>query len=213
MRLDVLIGCESSGVVREAFRALGHNAWSNDLLPADDASPYHIQGDVRDQLHKGWDIGIFHPTCTYMALSGAKHFYIDWDVRKGRYEPRWRALEEGVEFFLECLNAPIPAVCVENPKMMGYARDLIIAGGGTFTRQSVQPYHHGHLEQKETLLHLKGLEPIEPTDNVYDAMMLLPEKERAKVHHAYPGKNRWKIRSKSFPGIWNAAAQQWAGLA
>lgn len=214
-RLRVLVACEYSGRVREAFRRLGHDAWSCDLLPSEDDSPHHIQGDVlpilgansyytQNRYH--WDLMIAHPPCTYMANSGAKHLYLGMKKENGRNEDRWSRMAEAAAFFCKLLNADIPYIAIENPVMVGHALDLV---GQNFT-QSIQPWQFGHKEVKRTCLWLKGLPALSPTDNVYDEMMALPYSERAKVHYASPGPDRWKERSRTYQGIADAIAHQWA---
>ena len=115
--MRVLVACEYSGKVREAFRKLGHDAWSCDLLPADDNSPYHYQGDVFDIIDQGWDLMIAHPPCTYLTNAG-----VSWLYRK---EGRWDQMKDGAEFFRRLLDAPIPKIAVENPIMHKYAVEII----------------------------------------------------------------------------------------
>jgi hypothetical protein len=203
--MRVLVGCECSGVVREAFRALRHDAWSCDLKPAEDGSPFHIQGDVLDHLADGWDLGIFHPVCRYLTNSGAKHLYLGMRKENGINPDRWAKMEAGAAFFLKLLNSPIPKVAVENPIMHRHAKAII----GVQQTQIVQPWMFGHLETKATCLWLRGLPPLEPTNNVYDAMMALPIAERARVHHMPPGPNREADRSRTLPGIGAAMARFW----
>ena len=195
--MRILVACEYSGKVREAFRKLGHDAWSCDLLPADDNSPYHIQGDVLEQLDKGWDLMIAHPPCTYLTNAG-----VSWLYKK---EGRWDDMREGAEFFKALLDAPIPKIAVENPIMHKYAVETI----GRRQDQVIQPWMFGHTEQKATCLWLKGLEPLVPTNNVKDEMMKLDPKVRQRLHYLPPSKDRWKIRSETYQGIADAFAAQW----
>lgn len=195
--MRVLVACEYSGKVREAFRKLGHDAWSCDLLPADDNSPYHIQGDVLEQLDKGWDLMIAHPPCTYLTNAG-----VSWLYKK---EGRWDDMREGAEFFKALLNCNIPKIAVENPIMHKYAVEII----GRRQDQVIQPWMFGHTEQKATCLWLKGLPPLTPTDNVKEEMMKLSPKERQRLHYLPPSKDRWKIRSETYQGIADAMAAQW----
>ena len=203
--MRVLVACESSGTVREAFRALGHDAWSADLLPADDGSPRHFTGDARGLLGDGWDLLVAHPPCTYLTNAGVRWLY----NRDGsRNEARWSSMREGAGLFLAFWNAPVPRVCVENPVMHGHARSLV---GAAFT-QSVQPYQFGHREVKRTCLWLRGLPPLVPTGDLKAETMALPYAERAKVHWMSPGADRWKARSKTYTGIAEAMASQWGGI-
>ena len=196
--MRVLIACESSGHVRQAFRSLGHEAYSCDLLPSDDDSPYHIQGDVLKELDKGWDLMIAHPPCTYLCNSGVSHLH----TKKGR----WEAMREGVAFFKALWNCDIPLICIENPIMHGYAKDLIGCGQQA---QTVQPYWFGHLEQKATCLWLKGLDKLEKTNDVEKAMLKLPKNKRQRLHYLPPSADRWKIRSATYKGLASAMASQW----
>ena len=196
--MRVLIACESSGHVREAFRSLGHEAYSCDLLPSDDASPYHIQGDVLKELGKGWDLMIAHPPCTYLCNSGVSHLHTK--------EGRWEAMREGAAFFKALWNCDIPLICIENPIMHGYAKDLIGCGQQA---QTVQPYWFGHLEQKATCLWLKGLDKLEKTNDVEKAMLKLPKNKRQRLHYLPPSADRWKIRSATYKGLASAMASQW----
>lgn len=195
--MKALVGCEFSGVVRRALRALGVDAWSCDLLPAADGSPYHLQCDVRDLLDRDWLMGIFHPTCTYLTNSGVRWLHT---------EPgRWAKMREGAEFFRTLLNAPIPHVAVENPIMHKYAVEII----GRRQDQVLQPHMFGHMETKATCLWLRGLPPLVPTNDVRAATMALPARERGRVHHASPGPDRWKLRSITYEGIARGMAEQW----
>lgn len=185
--MRVLIACEFSGRVRDAFRALGHDAISCDLLPTEAPGP-HVQGDVRPLLRERWDVVIAHPPCTYLTNSG---------VRWLAEDPSRRVHMEGAaEFFLACLAANAPRVCVENPIPHKYARALV----GRYS-QIVHPWQFGHGETKATCLWLKGLPPLRPTDIVSG--------RAATVHRASPGPDRWKVRSRTYPGIAAAMASQW----
>lgn len=203
--MKVLVACEYSGRVREAFRAKGHDAYSCDLLPADDNSPYHIQGDVLPLLKNGWDLLIAHPPCTYLTNAGVCHLYAGGKGSKVRDEQRWQNMEEGAEFFKQFLDAPVDKIAVENPIMHGYAKEII----GQKQTQCVQPWMFGHMEQKATCLWLKNLPPLVETNNVKAAMLDLPKKERQRLHYLSPGPDRWKERSATFEGIAKAMADQW----
>jgi hypothetical protein len=188
--MNALIGCETSGMVREAMRRQGVDAWSCDLLPADDASPHHMICDVRDAIKaKRWDMGIFHPPCTRLTNSG---------VRWLEERDLWDELREGAALFLDCLNADIDRVAVENPIPHGHAMDLIKV---PYT-QIIQPWQFGHGETKATCLWLKGLPPLLPTKIVAG--------REARIHNMPPGPDRWKKRSETYSGIADAMAQQWA---
>jgi hypothetical protein len=205
--LRILVGCESSGTVREAFRKLGHDAWSCDLQPADDGSQYHFQCDVLTVLDKNWDIGIFHPTCTYLANSGVR-----WLYERGRKglplvvnQDRWDKMVDGASFFFKLLNSDIPKIAVENPIMHKHAKAII----GTPHTQIVQPWMFGHPESKATCLWLKGLPKLVPTNDVQAEMKALPKNQAQRLHYLPPSKDRWKLRSKTFQGLANAMAAQW----
>ena len=183
--MNVLVACEFSGVVRQAFRDRGHNAWSCDILPADDRSEYHIQDDVLKHLI-GWDLMIAHPPCTYLAVSGARWW-------KGREKEQQGA----IDFFMELWNAPIKKICIENP--VGK-----ISSAFRKPDQYVQPWEFGHGETKKTGLWLKGLPVLVPTKIV--------DGRENRIHRMAPGPDRWKIRSKTYQGIADAMAEQWGSL-
>lgn len=201
--MNVLVACESSGVTRNAFRALGHDAYSCDLLPADDGSQWHIQGDGVAAIAAGapnggkWDLIICHPPCTHIACSGSR-----WFAEK-RITGEHQA---GIALFMAFVNACIASGakwCIENP---------ICVMSTKFRKpdQIVQPWQHGHPETKSTCYWLGGLPKLTPTNNVKEEMMKLPKKQRNRIHYASPGKDRWKIRSKSYEGIAKAMATQWS---
>ena len=194
----VLIACESSGIVREAFLDRGFDAWSCDLLPADDGSERHIQGDVRAILDDNWDLIIVaHPPCTRLCNSGVRWLT---EAPKGKtIEDMWRELDEGADLFSTFLNADCPHIAIENPVMHKHAKERI-ENYVPFT-QTIQPWQYGHGETKRTCLWLKGLPALVPTDVV--------EGREARVHNMPPGPNRWKERSRFFTGIAAAMAQQW----
>ena len=183
-RLRVLIGCEYSGVVRRAFRDLGHDAWSCDLLPSEDDSAFHLQQDVLPILGDGWDLAIFHPPCTHLAVSGARWF-------KDKLAEQAQALE----FVRELLAAPIKMIALENPVS-------IISSKIRKPDQVLQPWQFGHGETKATCLWLKNLPKLAPTN-------IVPGRE-ARVHMMPPGQNRWKERSRTYAGIASAMAAQWS---
>ena len=186
----VLVACEFSGAVRRAFRALGHDAWSCDLLPAEDGSLYHIQGDVLDAIsgvngfYPGYfDLMIAHPPCTHLAVSGARWF------KDKRHEQA-----EALDFVRRLLDAPIPHIALENPVS-------IISSRIRKSDQIIQPWQFGHGETKATCLWLKNLPHLQPTNIV--------EGREAKVHRMPPGPDRWKERSRTYQGIAEAFAHQW----
>lgn len=194
--MRVLIACEYSGTVRNAFAENGHDAISCDLLPTDNPGK-HYQGDVFDIINDGFDLLIAHPPCTYLSNSGVSWLYKQPD--------RWKHMIDGAVFFRKLLECNIPKICIENPIMHKYAKSII---GSNFT-QSIQPYQFGHKEQKRTCLWLKNLKPLVETNNVKDEMMKLPKRERERLHYLPPSKDRWKIRSTTYKGIAEAMAQQW----
>lgn len=185
--MRVLVACEFSGTVRDAFTRAGHYAVSCDLLPSETPGPHH-QGDVRDILDMGygsrWDLLIAHPPCTHLAVSGARWF-------KDKREEQAEALE----FVRLLLDAPVSRIALENPVS-------IISSRIRKPDQIIQPWQFGHGETKATCLWLKGLPPLVPTDIV--------EGRQARVHRMPPGPDRWKERSRTFPGIAAAMAGQWA---
>ena len=196
----ILIACEFSGVVRRAFAARGHDVWSCDLLPAEDRSNRHIQRDVRDILHDGWDMLIVaHPPCTRLCNSGVR-----WLTRapEGRtLDDMWRDLDEGAELFSTLWNAPITHVAVENPVMHRYAKERIV--NYEPPAQSVQPWQFGHGETKRTCFWLRNLPPLTPTQIV--------DGREQRVFRMTPGPNRWAERSRTYQGIATAMADQWGG--
>ena len=208
--MRVLVACEFSGTVRDAFTRAGHYAVSADLLPTETPGEHH-QGDVLEIINDGWDLMIAHPPCTYLTNSGVQHLY-KGKTRKEKqdlnYEidpQRWQDMLDGVEFFNKLLNADIEHKAIENPVMHKYARERI----GRAKLQYVQPWEYGHPEQKRTGLRLINLPELKPTNIVYDHMMTLPRKERERIFYLSPGPNRWKERSRTFPGIAQAMSEQW----
>ena len=195
--MKVLVACEYSGKVREAFRKLGHDAWSCDLLPADDNSPYHYQCDVLTLLDKGWDMMVAHPPCTYLTNAGVTWLH--------RQPGRWKKVREGAEFFKTLLEADIPLIAVENPIMHKYAVEII----GRRQDQVLQPWMFGHTERKGTCLWLKGLPKLTPTNIVKEEMLKLPKNQQQRLHYLPPSKDRWKLRSETYQGIADAMAEQW----
>lgn len=200
--LRVLVACEFSGVVRRAFVEHGHDAWSCDLLPAEDRSNRHITGDVRNVLHDGWDMMmVAHPPCTRLCNSGVRWLSVP---PKGRTADDMQAeLRDGAALFSTLWNAPIPCIAIENPVMHRHAKALIV--GYEPPACSVQPWQFGHGETKRTCFWLRNLPPLEPTEIV--------EGRTPRVHHASPGPDRWKERSRTYPGIAAAIADQWGRAA
>lgn len=182
--MRVLIACEYSGRVRDAFRVRGHYAMSCDLLPTESPGK-HFQGDVTGVLRDGWDLMICHPPCTDLAVSGARHF-----AAKRADGRQQRALD----FVRLLLDAPIDRICLENPVS-------IISTAIRKPEQIIHPWQFGHGETKATCLWLKNLPPLTPTDIV--------EGREARVHRMPPSPDRWKERSRTYPGIAAAMAEQW----
>jgi site-specific DNA-cytosine methylase len=192
--MKILIACEFSGIVRDAFAAKGHDAWSCDLLPTERPGK-HIQGDVLDVLDGGWDLMIAHPPCTHLAVSGAR-----WFAGKRKEQ------EEALEFVRRLLNAPIPRIAIENPVS-------IISSRIRKPDQVIQPWMFGHGETKATCLWFKNLPPLQPTHRRNDLFCEEEPKERkARVHRLPPSPDRWKERSRTYSGIAEAMAEQWGYL-
>lgn len=199
--LRVLVACEYSGTVRRAFADRGHDAWSCDLLPSEDRSNKHIIGDARDLLGDGWDLlMVAHPPCTRLCNSGVRWLSVPPAGRT--LDDMWTELREGAALFSAFWNAPIERVCIENPVMHRHAKALI--ENYEEPAQSVQPWQFGHGETKRTCFWLKNLEPLKPT-NIVDG-------REPRVHYASPGPDRWKERSRFFPGIAAAMADQWGSV-
>ena len=209
--MRILVGCETSGVVRRAMAARGHDVWSCDLLPAEDRSNRHIIGDVRDLLDDGWDmLAVMHPPCTRLCNSGVRWLHTPPPGRTR--EEMWQELADGAALFAACWSAPIPRVAVENPIMHRHAKALMPAD--LARPQIVQPWWFGEQAFKATGLYLRGLPPLTPTNR------LTPPKRSdeparhaawSAIHRASPGPDRWKIRSRTFAGIAEAMADQWCG--
>lgn len=195
--MKVLVACEFSGVVRQAFLKRGHDAWSCDLLPCEDGSDRHVTGDVRRLLCESWDLLIAHPPCTRLCNSGVR--WLSVPPPSKTIEQMWHELKEAAGLFSTLWNAPIPCICIENPVMHRHAK-MRIWDYRAFT-QSIQPWQFGHGEIKRTCLWLRNLSPLQPTRIVSERI--------PRVHHASPSPDRWKERSRTLPGIANAMAQQW----
>lgn len=180
----VLVACEYSGTVRDAFALKGWDAWSCDLLPTDKPGK-HYQGDVRDLLTQHWDLMVCHPPCTHLAVSGARHFA----AKKAS-----GVQDEALDFVRLLLNAPVARIALENPVS-------IISSRIRKPDQVIQPWQFGHGETKATCLWLKNLPPLHPTQIV--------EGREARIHRLPPSKDRWKIRSTTYQGIADAMADQW----
>ena len=198
--MKVLVACEYSGRIRDAFLRRGHDAWSCDLLPTEISGP-HYEGPVQDVLDDGWDLMVAHPPCTYLTNSGA-HLMKD--------NPARQALrEEAMEFVRELWDAPIPRIAIENP--IGH-----LSTAWRRPDQIIQPFHHGHPEWKSTCLWLKGLPLLKPSKVVAPESKLCggakPGRVSSRIYLLPPSPDRWKERSRTFTGIAEAIAEQWGAL-
>lgn len=193
--MRVLVACEYSGMVRDAFTRLGHDATSCDLLPSERPGKHH-RGDVRDLLEEGWDLMIAHPPCTYLATSGARWMEERREVAAGGFWPVPDPQEDALDFVRELLEAPVPRIALENPQS-------VISTRIRPQDQVIQPWQFGHGEVKATWLWLKDLPPLVPTRVVAGRL--------PKVHMMPPGPDRWRERSRTLPGIAAAMAAQWGG--
>lgn len=201
-----LIACEYSATVRDAFRARGFNAWSCDVLPTEGDPAFHIVGDVQDVLRRGfWDLVILHVPCTAMGVCGNRTY--------GRGKAKHGEREAAIDWTLETVRLALQsatAVALENPASVIFPilRDVYDCGVDV---QYIQPWQHGHPEQKKTGLALFDLPRLTPTDDVYDHMMTLPRAQRERVFFMSPGADRGKERARFYPGIAAAMASQWGG--
>lgn len=199
--LKVLIACETSGILRRAFAKMGHDTWSCDLLPSEDRANQHVICDARELLNDGWDLLIVaHPPCTRLCNSGARWLHSPPPGRT--LAEMWSDLDEAAELFSAFWNADIECICIENPIMHKHGKERI--RGYREYDQSVQPWQYGHGETKRTCLWLKNLPPLLPTKIVAG--------REPKVHWAQPGPDRWKERSRFYPGIAKAMAEQWGDV-
>ena len=188
--MKVLVACEFSGIVREAFRAKGHDAWSCDLLPTE-IEGQHIQGDVLEILDDGWDLGIFHPPCTYLCRHRSR-----WNT-----EEDTKHIKSGKDFFMKFLDCSIPKICIENPV------PLRKSNLPKYT-QIIQPWQFGHDYSKRTCLWLKGLPELKPTKIVKISYYTTPNGRRFTKGWYFTPRN-WMARSRTFQGIAIAMADQW----
>lgn len=189
--MKILVACEYSGIVSEAFRNKGHEVWSCDILESEKNNDWHIKGDVLEVLNDGWDMMIAHPPCTYLANSGVRWLYRDID--------RWPKMFEGAEFFKRLMNAPINKKVIENPIMHKYAKSII----GKGHTQLIQPWHMGDNESKAICLWIEGLNKLEKI--VHDKPLNLEQ----RVWKMPPSPERQKERSRFFKGVAKAMADQW----
>lgn len=201
MTMRVLVACEFSGIVRRAFAARGHDAWSCDLIPAEDRSNQHIIGDARDHLEEGWDLLIVaHPPCTRLCNSGLR--WLSTPPPGRVLTEMWAELEEAASLFSAFWNAAIERIAVENPIMHRHAKERIT--NYEEPHDIVHPWQHGHGETKRICLWLKNLPRLKPTKVV--------EEKVARVHRMPPSPNRQRERSRFFPGVAEAMAEQWGTL-
>ena len=194
--MKVLVACEYSGIVRDAFAAKGHDAWSCDILPTE-SQGNHLEGDVLEHLDKGWDLMIAHPPCTHLAVSGARWF------TEGK-KP-WSLQEEALDFVRKLLDAPINKIALENPVS-------VISTKIRKPNQIIQPFQYGHDVTKKTCLWLKNLPNLKPTKIVKPDIILVNGKKMSRMHYEsfkLPSKERSKVRSKFYTGIAEAMADQW----
>jgi hypothetical protein len=202
--MKILVACEYSGTVTRAFRSRGFDAWSCDLLPTEGDPAHHFQCDVREILGAGWDLMIAHPVCTRLTNAGVR--WLDTPPPGKTKVGMWRELFEGAEFYQTLRDAPIPRKAIENPIMHCHAREII----GVKDRQTVQPWHFGDPFFKATGWELIDLPPLEHTNRLTPpAKGSAEHKAWSAVHRASPGPDRAKERSRFFPGMAEAMADQW----
>lgn len=209
-RLRVLVACEFSAIVREAFSRLGHEAWSCDLLDTEIPGNHCVQ-DARELLVPGWwDLVIAHPPCTFLTNSGVRWLYGKQGGVASKDGARWEAMAEGAAFFRSFFELYDGPLCAENPIMHKHAARLVGSFPGV-VKQTVQPWMFGHTESKATVLWLRGLAPLVGTEDVRSQMRAMSKAETQRVFLCPPGPDRWKMRSRTFPGIAEAMAMQWGG--
>ena len=189
--MKILVGCEYSGIVRDAFALRGHDAWSCDILDTE-SEGNHIKGNVLEYLHLNWDLAIFHPPCTHLSVSGARWF------TEGKKPMHLR--EQALNFVKKLMAAPIERICIENPVS-------VISSHIREADQTINPYQFGHTEYKKTCLWLKNLPLLKETDNVLEETKKLPDNISKRIW--YLGSGKGKERSKFYTGIASAMADQW----
>jgi len=197
--MKILIACEYSGIVRDAFTRKGHDAMSCDILPTESEGK-HYQGDIFDVLYDDWDMMIAHPPCTHLAVSGARWF------TEGK-KP-WSLQVEALDFVRKLLDAPVNKIALENPVS-------VISTKIRKPNQIIQPFEYGHDVSKKTCLWLKNLPNLKPTKIVKPEMVLVNGKKMSKMHYEsfrLPPKERSKVRSKFYTGIADAMAEQWGAV-
>jgi hypothetical protein len=207
--MKVLVACEFSGIVRDAFAARGHDAWSCDLLPSE-RNGQHMQCDAIEAAYgHEWDLMIAHPPCTYLTNAGVRHLHdhVSSGYKNGKTvygKERFQAMLKSAEFFLHLLNAPISKICIENPVPHKYAREKV----GHYS-QLVQPFQYGHPNTKATCFWLRRLPPLMHCRDVKAIMQTLPKRERHPIYYMAPRNDRGHERSKTYEGIARAMAEQW----
>ena len=189
--MKILVGCEYSGIVRDAFAMRGHDAWSCDILDTE-SEGNHIKGNVLEYLDLNWDLAIFHPPCTHLSVSGARWF------TEGKKPMKLR--EDALYFVKKLMEAPIERICIENPVS-------VISSHIREADQTINPYQFGHTEYKKTCLWLKNLPLLKETDNVLEETKKLPDNISKRIW--YLGSGKGKERSKFYTGIASAMADQW----
>ena len=200
---SALIGCEYSATVRDAFRERGWDAWSNDLLPTEGDPRFHIQGDISGAIStRIWDLIILHVPCTAMGVCGNKHY----GVGKPKHNQRINSLAWSSNLW-DFAKLRSRAVALQNPASVVFP---MLRGKGADV-QYIQPWQHGHPEQKKTGLALHNLPRLVPTNDVYEEMMKLPRKERERIFYMSPSEDRGLKRSRFYTGIAEAMADQWGG--
>lgn len=187
----IAVICEFSGVVRRALRELGHDAWSFDLLPAEDGSPCHVAGDALQHDYTGWDMAICHPPCTNLAVSGALHF-------ERKLQEDKQCIYDAAEFAIKLWNLPFPQLALENP--------IGLLSNWKKPSQIIQPWMFGELETKTTCFWLRGLPRLVPTK------IIPKEYRKGRTHYESPGPDRWARRSRTLYGIAHAIAHQWGSF-
>lgn len=205
--MKVLVGCEESGVVRDAFRKLGHDAWSCDILPCSGDPTYHLQMDVFEAIKlKQWDLAIFHPPCTYLTTTGNKWMKPEF---KERFPDREQQRKDAIKFFIDLYNVDIPMIAIENP--VG-----VMSSEFRKPDQYVHPYYFGDPHSKKTGLWLKNLPLLVPTNIVEPQFYIYKNGGKDPIWHVetmkLPPDERSRVRSKTFKGLADAMANQWGNL-
>ena len=204
--MRILVGCEESGIVRDAFRKLGHDAWSCDILPCSGDPTYHLQMDIFEAVKlKQWDMAIFHPPCTYLTITGNKWMKPEF---KDRFPDRIQQRKDAIKFFIDLYNVDIPKIAIENP--VG-----VMSSEWRKPDQYIQPYYFGDPHSKKTGLWLKNLPKLVPTDIVEPQFYIYKNGGRDPIWHVetmrLPAAERSTARSKTFQGFANQMAEQWGG--